>query len=295
MGESKFACPVCGQHITADASAAGEKLECPTCFRNIIVPEGSGSNGTKLIISAAHADRPRSTRTTTPSATRQGERRSGARQFGLAIVVAVSMCLGAGAAYFWGKIFSKATPPARQTKSEHSRPSKAPLRIPHPIPKDIKWNLQIAGVEPPKTPAAGNIHGNGFFCDRANLRGEMLNLRQGKNGPTDLELTLRLPVRSSDELSGRAFEITPDQTGPVPTLTLRWWDEERDMMASRDFKNGYALKLVFEQGAGGRMPGRLFVSFPDSEKSVVAGSFEAEYRPGGGGFRPSSKEPPGNR
>ena len=39
MSEFKFACPVCGQHITSDASATGKHLECPTCFQKIVVPQ----------------------------------------------------------------------------------------------------------------------------------------------------------------------------------------------------------------------------------------------------------------
>ncbi len=59
MSEFKFACPVCGQHITADSNAAGSQLECPTCFRKIVVPQAPSSAGRKFILSAAEADKPR--------------------------------------------------------------------------------------------------------------------------------------------------------------------------------------------------------------------------------------------
>src|SRR2546421_10275382 len=59
MSEFKFACPVCGQHITADSSASGGQLECPTCFRKIVVPQAPSSPDPKFIVSAAEVSKPR--------------------------------------------------------------------------------------------------------------------------------------------------------------------------------------------------------------------------------------------
>src|SRR5712691_5169152 len=63
MSEFKFACPVCGQHITADSSASGKQLECPTCFQKIIVPQAPASADSKLILSATQVgkERPKDT------------------------------------------------------------------------------------------------------------------------------------------------------------------------------------------------------------------------------------------
>ncbi len=55
MSEFKFACPVCGQHITTDSGSSGKSIECPTCFRKIVVPQAPASEETKLILSAAQA------------------------------------------------------------------------------------------------------------------------------------------------------------------------------------------------------------------------------------------------
>src|SRR5438045_5421151 len=63
MSEFKFACPVCGQHITADSSASGGKLECPTCFQKIIVPQAPSSPDPKFILSATQVGKPRPTPT----------------------------------------------------------------------------------------------------------------------------------------------------------------------------------------------------------------------------------------
>src|SRR3954466_13169488 len=59
MSEFKFACPVCGQHITADSSNSGGQIECPTCFQKIIVPQAPSSADSKFILSAAQVSKPR--------------------------------------------------------------------------------------------------------------------------------------------------------------------------------------------------------------------------------------------
>src|SRR5215475_4749897 len=61
MSEFKFACPVCGQHITADSSNSGGQIECPTCFQKIIVPQAPSSADSKFILSAAQVGKPRPT------------------------------------------------------------------------------------------------------------------------------------------------------------------------------------------------------------------------------------------
>ena len=67
--EFKFACPVCHQHIKCEAAASGQILSCPTCFRNIIVPQPPSGQTTRLILRAKQA----STRkqTAAPAALRQ--------------------------------------------------------------------------------------------------------------------------------------------------------------------------------------------------------------------------------
>src|ERR1051325_7910268 len=54
MSEFKFACAVCGQHITADSEIAGSQLQCPTCFRKIVVPQAPSAADPKFIRSEEH-------------------------------------------------------------------------------------------------------------------------------------------------------------------------------------------------------------------------------------------------
>src|SRR4051812_36442872 len=59
MSEFKFACPVCGQHITADSSNSGGQIECPTCFQKIVVPQAPSTSDPKFILSASQVGKPR--------------------------------------------------------------------------------------------------------------------------------------------------------------------------------------------------------------------------------------------
>jgi hypothetical protein len=59
ISELKFACPVCQQHIACNPGLGGLQMECPTCFRQIIIPEAPGGATTKLILQAKQARVPR--------------------------------------------------------------------------------------------------------------------------------------------------------------------------------------------------------------------------------------------
>src|ERR1700712_4385563 len=61
MSEFKFACSICGQHITADSKDTGSEISCPTCYRKIIVPQAPATTDVKFVISASEANKPRPT------------------------------------------------------------------------------------------------------------------------------------------------------------------------------------------------------------------------------------------
>lgn len=53
MSEFKYACPVCGQHISCDSSQSGTVMECPTCFQKITVPQAPSDAGQKFILTGS--------------------------------------------------------------------------------------------------------------------------------------------------------------------------------------------------------------------------------------------------
>jgi hypothetical protein len=104
-----------------------------------------------------------------------------------------------------------------------------------------------------------------------------LSLRQGKTWPPDLGITVVLPAQQGELLSGKTILVGPRRPPPLPKVILRWKDDQQEP-ATKDFTNGYVLKLAFGQSNNGRMPGKIYIGLPDDDRSFAAGSFEAEIR-----------------
>ena len=275
MSEFKFACPVCGQHITAASKTSGTQLDCPTCFQKIIVPQAPSSAFSKLILSASRVGKPRPM----PTEALQDAKPVAARRMSLIsfAVWAVVLCTAAGAIYkFRGNIairFSRQAQAGPNAKAQ----TKAGARKFYAIPTNSAWTMNLSHAVIPDEPAAGGIRGTGFFCERATLMGGNLTLRQGKSWPPDLGITVVLFARQGEELSGKTVEVGPERAPPLPKVVLRWKDEQ-DQPRKQDFTSGYALKVIFGEAIDARIPGKMFLSLPDEGKSFVAGNFEAEIR-----------------
>jgi hypothetical protein len=278
MSEFKFACPVCGQHITADSSTSGGQLECPTCFQKIVVPQAPDSCDTKLILSAAQVGKPRPT--TDAAASQLGPLGSSARHSSLPALIGLLVLLGAAgaAAYFFrDRIWKPARGPATPaTNVVASQPAPPPPVITNPIPTNIVWTLELTNAVIPEARVAGKIHGSGFAYDRAVLVGGLLLLGQGTAPPYDLGFGVQLAARQGEELSGKTVEIPPDQPS-APRVGWRWKDEQQQPV-TQIISNGYLLKVEFGQASNGYMPGKLYICLPDADKSFAAGTFEAEIR-----------------
>lgn len=286
MSEFKFACPVCGQHITADSSNSGGHIDCPTCFQKIIVPQAPSSADSKFILSAAQVGKPR------PVGAANGEQvaadGSGDRRKSVIAAIALVVVVGAagGATFaFRDKIFKSSR---QQAQNDPGKRAIAPPKV-YPIPTNINWTLDLSEATIPEATAVGSIHASGFFCERASLQGGHLTLRQGHSGPADLGITVQLFAHEGEELSGKTVEIQPDRAPPLPKIVLRWKDEQQKAV-TRNITSGYALKVAFGDAANGRIPGKIYISLPDENKSFVAGTFNAEIRKAP---PPKAKQPAG--
>jgi DNA-directed RNA polymerase subunit RPC12/RpoP len=274
MSDFKFACPVCGQHITADSRTSGKQIECPTCFQRIVVPQAPESGDSKLLLSASLAGKPR------PIGTEVISERKPHRHVVLESVLATSGLLivlgiaGATAFHYREEIIDSLR---SLTHNQRRHTALVPGRT-YPVPTNIIWSLQLRSVAFPETPVAGAVHGSGFFCEKASLKGGALTFRQGRTWPPDLGLTVLLVAREGEDLAGKFIAIPPDRPPPLPKVILRWKDDQHEP-ATQTFESGYALKLSFGQPVDGKMPGRIYLCLPDDAKSVVAGVFEARIRP----------------
>jgi predicted RNA-binding Zn-ribbon protein involved in translation (DUF1610 family) len=279
MSEFKFACPVCGQHITADSSTSGGQIDCPTCFRKIVVPQAPESGDTKYILSASQVAKPRPTSADTASRLSPLQRSSRRSSAPAVAALLVLLCAAGAALYlFRDRIFKsqRAAAPAGTNALPPQPTALVALNTNYSVPTNISWTLDLTNAVFPDTPAAGRIHGSGFLCEKAVLRGGQLILAQGKTFPWDLGLALPPFARQGEELSGKTFEITPDRPDP-PYIVLRWKDEQQQA-ATETIYNGYLLKVAFGQATNKHMAGRIYICLPDEAKSFVAGTFDAEIR-----------------
>jgi len=279
MSDFKFACPVCGQHITADLASSGGKIECPTCYQEIVVPQAPGSDSHKFILSAAQAARPRET-PVAPAPEPGGPKTPPVRLLPVAVFLVALLVAAAGLVWFGfrDRIFKPGREETRTPVVIPEKPeAKAVPELAQPMVTNITWSLELTNAILFDGIATGSIHGSNFVCERATLYGGSLTLRQGNSWPPDLGVTIQFFARQGEDLSGRSIEIASDQKPPLPRVMLRWKDDERKPI-NKTFNAGYVLKVVFGEVANGRLTGRIYLAMPDDSKSVVAGKFDAEIR-----------------
>src|SRR5438094_2629535 len=206
MSEFKFACPVCGQHITADSSTSGTQLDCPTCFQKLVVPQAPASGDSRLIASAALVGKPRPVQN---DALWQDAAPVPARRMSLlAFAISAIVVLGIGVTLFiYREPLMKLVSRRTNTRPPPPRLQVKVPRTVYPIPTNISWTLSLTNAVIPGTPAAGVLHGCGFVCERATLLGGILTLRQGRSWPPDLGITVQLYAHQGEELSGKIVEV----------------------------------------------------------------------------------------
>jgi DNA-directed RNA polymerase subunit RPC12/RpoP len=272
MGEFKFACPVCGQHITAERGSAGTQIECPTCFRKIVVPQPPANSDSKLILSAAEADKPARPLPGGPG----GESAAGAgrpRSVPVAaVVLVVAGVVGAGLFFFRDHL------PTKRGGGAVSPTNSAPAGVPVALVTNSPAVLDLAQAIIPETKVSGTLRGTNFTCQRVTLQNGLLSIRQGKTWPPELAVAIQLHARQSEDLAGKSVEVAPDRLPPVPRVTLRWRDEEQKSV-SQMFTNGYALRLKFGAVEDKFITGRIYLALPDDYRSSIAGTFKAEILP----------------
>ena len=271
MSEFKFACPICGQHITADSNNAGSQITCPTCYRKIVVPQGPTLADPKFVISASEANKPRpSTLPTSESVPPVTDK----TVIPPALIVLLVLACAAGATLFLlrGKLHGKPKTPAEDESAEGGQP-KTETAVPQPeFTGTNRWTLDLAGVEFPDAPVSGSVHRRAFELDRASLTVSNLTLRTGTKGPVELGVNIVFFNRAAEELSGKTAEVKPDDP-KAPRVVLHWMEAKRE---SQTFHNGYAMKVEFGTLSNNVIPGKIFLCLPDGGESFVAGTFRAE-------------------
>jgi hypothetical protein len=199
---------------------------------------------------------------------------------GITFVLALGAAIGGGVWFFkhrahWHQ--GRQHPHSTDATHPASLGTNTGWSSPFKVPNKFQWTLNLTNVAIPTNVVAGRLSGQGFKVQRATIQGGTLTLRQGKDRPPDLGLTVVLFAKAPEQLSGKTIFIWPDRPPPVPKVVLRWKDETgKDR--TRDVREGYAMCVEFGKPADEKMPGSIYISLPDEKQSFAAGSFIAEIR-----------------
>lgn len=274
MSEFKFACPVCGQHITCDSGSSGTQMDCPTCFRKLVVPQAKAADSPNLVLSAAEVQKRTIPLPGSSDVNRSSPAASGKQFPVVALGLGLLVCaVAAGAFVFRGKIFpSQPAPISVKTNS----PAPTHVTFIPASPGATNWTLNLAEAKIPDAQASGGVNGRDFAMERAVIQAGRLDLRQGPKWPPDLGVSVHLYAERSEDLAGKTVTIETARTN-APRVILRWKNEQGDPV-TKEYRQGYALKVEFGQVSGNRLPGKIFIAVPDESKSYAAGTFSAEIR-----------------
>lgn len=279
MSEFKFACPVCGQHITCDSDSAGTQMGCPTCFRKLVVPQAPAAGSKNFVLTAAEVQN-------RPVASREngngGAVVAPKQKFPVVAVVVglLLVCAAAGAAILF---IAKKGNPSPNPDSEHdgelvvvATNATPKLVLPPPSATATNWTLNLAAAKIPDVPVSGAVRGIGFKLERAVIQGGKLDLRQGAKWPPDVGVSIHLFAERAEDLAGKTVVLESTRTNS-PRLFLRW-KNETDQAQTKEFRKGYAARVEFGQVTNNRLNGKIYIAAPDDQKSYAAGTFSAEIR-----------------
>ena len=274
MSEFKFACPVCTQHIRCDSSQSGSIMDCPTCLQKIIVPMAPESGDSRIVPTGQKVGAKKTPTTVIPSQPPTPPPAAVPPAL-IAGVLVVLAAVAAGAAFwFWhGRTEAPEKSPVtgRTNAAAVAAAPKKPADVIPPA-NDTNWLFDLGSVTIPGTPAAGRIHGQDFLTERATFQNGTLTLRAGTRGPFESGLQINFQGAQPEALAGQSInvETNADQAAHV---TLRWKTDGQ--VDKKTFENGYALRLEFGALANSHLPGKIYVSLPDPEKSYLLGTFSA--------------------
>ena len=263
MSEFKFACPVCGQHITADSATSGGQLECPTCFRNIVVPQAPATPDTKLILSAAQVE---SRRTSGLEAMPKQPKRRGSPSLLVRIPILVMiLILASTVAWF-----------TRDHLFQLFQSDRSALPGTNLVPATPEGcTLDLTNAPSQESRVTGRILGIKFNCDMVTFDGGILSFLQNPGLPSERRVTISLYARRPETLADKTFEIPHNRIGPRPKVML----EVRhvgEVPSTRTLGENYALRMEFEAITEARLPGRIYLAISDEEKSYINGRFDAQ-------------------
>jgi hypothetical protein len=175
------------------------------------------------------------------------------------------------------------TPAPAGEASLDSVPAPAPdpkAGAPKAEPPAVVWETDPAKQSIPAAPVRGRLKGTEFVPTAVQLERGELSFQTTKAGTPLPERIVKLNLAPKrvvgqplPQLAGREWKVKLDAApGPdVPEVWIELPGKDPFYMPS-----GYALTLELGPRKGGKAAGKIHLSLPDEEKTVLAGTFEAE-------------------
>ena len=143
------------------------------------------------------------------------------------------------------------------------------------IPSEWTLNLQAATI--PEGRANGAIAGTNFVIKSAALQPSgaaiALTLKQGDDA-ADPAFFIYLGVTPGETAPGHSWTVDPQvKAKGTPQIVKRWQPNARFAPVQKSFSSGYALQLELGQATNFWIPGKIYLSLPDKEKTFLAGQF----------------------
>jgi hypothetical protein len=142
-----------------------------------------------------------------------------------------------------------------------------------------KWQENVTKAEIPEGPAKGMAHGKAFKVERATISDfGILSIRMGKEFFADAEFLIFTFVHDKEKIEGKSFKIEPGEDFGTPHIHFRYMVGDEKTPETEIFMNKYSMVLEFGKAGKDGIPGKIYLSLPDKEKSFVAGTFTAERK-----------------
>ncbi len=147
--------------------------------------------------------------------------------------------------------------------------------------KGPQWVPTVDKMKATTKPVGGWVMGAEFKADEATLNPNsgILTLRQGQRIGPGAFLTLQLGgPKSLADLEGKKLVVAGKQMGLGFVFAQLSRTPEGQNAANFQTFPEYVMKLDFGKGQGLKLPGTIYICFPDEGKSVIAGKFLLESK-----------------
>jgi hypothetical protein len=310
MADFRFNCTACGQEIELDELWSGHQIQCPVCQKEITVPpKPSGPphatlaaakpGQPRLSIGQSQTERSAAARPVAPQAATLEQNLARAKQGQKAnpmkwivpVVVVLVLAVGGYFGYtYWQDRAAKNSEAAKTAATNSTDQASAATNsdaASAPAPqKELPvlppvYTLDVAKAVIPVAKANGMVGGTNFVVEVARLdkvgTSYLLRLVQGTMAAPDRGFMVYLYPNAGEGVTGRTWTVSQDMKGRgVPQVVKVAKTNPRYAAQQKTIYSGYAMKLELGDVKDGMISGKIFLAVPpETEQSVVAGSFQA--------------------